>query len=73
MQQRPSSDTITINCIHCGHVWQESIADLEKQDLVIYRLAEENPRQETVEYRVTCPTCGQKMIISVQVREVDDD
>ena len=71
MNTTANQDVITIKCIFCGHVWQESIAELEKQDQIIYRAVKADPKREIVQYRVTCPQCGQGMIVSVQVSEAE--
>ncbi len=65
-QPRPEStpqDVITVTCIYCSHTWSESIKELEKRKRVVYRDVQDPPGRR-VEYRVVCPHCGRKMMVS---------
>ena len=69
MNQPSSEKVLTITCIYCGHTWGESIAELEKQDRVIYREgARGDPPASTVEYLVQCPNCGRRMTVTVRIK-----
>ena len=58
-----------ITCVYCGHTWSLSIAKLEEEKRVIYREgSKENSPQRSVEYLVTCPNCGRRLVVTVQVR-----
>ena len=66
----PSPDgLISITCIYCGHTWQESVAELERQGHIIYR---HDPNEHTAEsireYLVQCPRCGRRMTVSIRIK-----
>ena len=67
--QAQSKGAIPITCIYCGHTWSESIAELEKQDRVIYREDPGgDPPARTAEYLVQCPNCGRRMTVTVRIK-----
>ena len=59
-----SQNVITIRCFYCGHTWTESIPELERRRRVVYRDAPQDSPGRQAEYRVVCPHCGRKMVVS---------
>jgi len=56
-----SENTVEITCSRCGHTWPQDLAALDKKDVVVYR----DPAQQK-KYRVRCPRCGTRNIITVE-------
>ncbi len=56
--------SLDVKCIHCGQVFQISLADLERPMTVYRTLTERDP----VEYLVSCPRCKQKNVIDLRLR-----
>ncbi len=63
-----ADELIEIRCPWCGHTWYESLAQLGQAEQVIYRGA-----VEVRSYRMRCPTCGTRAIVTVEVEEERDD
>lgn len=67
------SDTqIPLTCLRCGSGFSPKLNDLEKVDQVVHRSIDLPPNRQE-KYRVTCPVCTQRWIITVEITEEDDD
>ena len=67
-----SDAQIPLTCLRCGQSFSPNLKDLEKVDQVVHRTLD-LPTSRQEKYRVVCPVCTQRWIITVEITEEEDD
>jgi DNA-directed RNA polymerase subunit RPC12/RpoP len=57
-----------IKCVKCGNQWYIDLAELDEKDQEIYRRLDE----QTKTYRVTCPRCHTRNVLTIKIEGEPD-